>query len=50
MLLGSADNRFGESKSMHFERHALFWTATALLFAYIVQLLAPVLLPFVDRA
>ncbi|MET0640179.1 MAG: AI-2E family transporter [Hyphomicrobium sp.] len=31
---------------MHFERHALFWTATALLFAYIVQLIAPALLPF----
>lgn len=31
---------------MHFERHALFWAATALLFAYIVQLIAPVLLPF----
>jgi predicted PurR-regulated permease PerM len=31
---------------MHFERHVLFWTATALLFAYLVQLLAPVLLPF----
>lgn len=32
---------------MHFERHALFWTATALLFAYIVQLIAPALVPFV---
>jgi predicted PurR-regulated permease PerM len=31
---------------MHFERHALFWVATALLFAYIVQLIAPALLPF----
>ena len=31
---------------MHFERHALFWAATALLFAYIVQLIAPALLPF----
>lgn len=31
---------------MHFERHALFWTATALLFAYIVQLIAPALVPF----
>ncbi len=31
---------------MHFERHALFWTATALLFAYIVQAIAPALLPF----
>ncbi len=32
---------------MHFERHALFWTAAALLFAYIVQLIAPALVPFV---
>jgi predicted PurR-regulated permease PerM len=32
---------------MYFERHALFWTATALLCIYIVQLIAPVLLPFV---
>ncbi|MBA2125782.1 AI-2E family transporter [Hyphomicrobium methylovorum] len=32
---------------MLIERHALFWLATALLFAYLVQLLAPVLLPFV---
>ena len=32
---------------MQLERHALFWTASALLFAYLVQLLAPVLLPFV---
>ncbi len=32
---------------MQFERHVLFWTASALLFAYLVQLLAPVLLPFV---
>jgi predicted PurR-regulated permease PerM len=31
---------------MYFERHALFWTATALLFAYVVQMIAPVLLPF----
>ncbi len=31
---------------MHFERHALFWAATALLFAYIVQHIAPALLPF----
>jgi predicted PurR-regulated permease PerM len=31
---------------MHFERHALFWAATALLFAYIVQSIAPALLPF----
>jgi predicted PurR-regulated permease PerM len=31
---------------MQLERHALFWTAAALLFAYLVQLLAPVLLPF----
>src|SRR3569623_282243 len=31
---------------MHIERHALFWAATALLFAYIVQLIAPALLPF----
>jgi predicted PurR-regulated permease PerM len=32
---------------MQIERHAVFWTVTALLFAYLVQLLAPVLLPFV---
>jgi predicted PurR-regulated permease PerM len=32
---------------MQLERHALFWMASALLFAYLVQLLAPVLLPFV---
>ena len=32
---------------MQFERHVLFWMASALLFAYLVQLLAPVLLPFV---
>ena len=32
---------------MQLERQALFWTAIALLFAYLVQLLAPVLLPFV---
>lgn len=32
---------------MQIERHALFWTITALLFAYLIQLLAPVLLPFV---
>ena len=32
---------------MQFERHALFWTAAALLFAYLVQLIAPVLVPFV---
>ena len=32
---------------MQFERQALFWTAIALLLAYLVQLLAPVLLPFV---
>ncbi len=31
---------------MYFERYALFWTATALLFIYIVQFIAPVLLPF----
>jgi predicted PurR-regulated permease PerM len=32
---------------MQLERHALFWTASALLFVYLVQVLAPVLLPFV---
>ena len=32
---------------MQLERQALFWTAIALLFAYLVELLAPVLLPFV---
>ena len=32
---------------MQLDRQALFWTAIALLFAYLVQLLAPVLLPFV---
>ncbi|HET6389679.1 AI-2E family transporter [Hyphomicrobium sp.] len=32
---------------MYFERHALFWTATALLFAFIVQAIAPALVPFV---
>ena len=31
---------------MQLERHALFWMAAALLFAYLAQLLAPVLLPF----
>jgi predicted PurR-regulated permease PerM len=32
---------------MQLERHALFWTISALVFIYLVQLLAPVLLPFV---
>jgi predicted PurR-regulated permease PerM len=32
---------------MPLERNVLFWAATALLFIYLVQLLAPVLLPFV---
>ncbi|HVZ06122.1 AI-2E family transporter [Hyphomicrobium sp.] len=32
---------------MQIERHAFFWTVAAFLFAYLVQLLAPVLLPFV---
>jgi len=32
---------------MQIERHALFWTVTALLSAYLLQVLAPVLLPFV---
>lgn len=31
---------------MPIERHALFWVATALLFAYILQLVAPAILPF----
>jgi predicted PurR-regulated permease PerM len=32
---------------MYLERDALFWVIAALVFAYIVQLIAPVLLPFV---
>jgi predicted PurR-regulated permease PerM len=32
---------------MQIERHALFWFVTAVVFAYLAQLLAPVLLPFV---
>ncbi len=32
---------------MQIERHALFWIVTAVVFLYLAQLLAPVLLPFV---
>ena len=32
---------------MQFERHALFWIVAAIVFAALLQLLAPVLLPFV---
>ncbi len=32
---------------MQFERHALFWLAAAILLAFLLRLLAPVLLPFV---
>lgn len=32
---------------MQFERHALFWLVAAVLFALVIQTLAPVLLPFV---
>lgn len=32
---------------MHFERHALFWVIAAILFAVVLTVLAPVLLPFV---
>lgn len=38
---------FARGRIMHIERHALFWIGAAILFVLAVQVLAPVLLPFV---